>query len=149
MQINAIRKVMSLAAVLAVVAGTTAAHAQSQTEGGVSGSFDQPLKTVQMTETDDEHTYTIKIDGDDVSAEVDGKAVPKDRVRSRNGRVEILDENKEVIKTFNVRPTTSFYASPRFRVETLQRRSSRASKALVATLKRAAGTSGSLSHPRP
>jgi hypothetical protein len=101
-----VRRWMGVAALLAAVAGTGVANAQSG-EG-----FDKPLKgqksaqgghaTMMMSESDDEHTYTVRIDGDTTTAEIDGKAVPKDRVRNKNGKVEILDEDGKVIKSFNL-----------------------------------------------
>jgi hypothetical protein len=136
MQINntSVRRVMSLAALVAAVAGTSVASAQ-QSDDNVRGSFDQPLKakgsqssggaktTMMMSESDGEHTYSVKIDGDKVTAEVNGEAVPAKRVRQRDGRVEILDEDGEVMKTFNTRGigmTQPFAAvAPRFRVEAI------------------------------
>jgi hypothetical protein len=128
MELSSVRRVVSLAAVLAVLAGTAAAQAQSSVEG----SFDQPLKgqagksTVRglttIKENDDDHSYSVKIEGDKVTAEVDGKELPAKRVRQRNGRVELLDEDGGVMKSFNIRTfaATTPFAGPRMRVETIQ-----------------------------
>ncbi|HYE60780.1 MAG TPA: PDZ domain-containing protein [Phycisphaerales bacterium] len=133
MQINgtSMKRVMSLAAMIAVMAGTAAANAQ-EGDDRMQG-FDQPLKgrrgqesratsTTVMSESDGEHTYTVKIEGDKVTGEIDGKELPEKRLRQRGGRVEILDENGDVLKTFhtNVVVRNLYGAAPRFRVETLE-----------------------------
>lgn len=123
---------MGLAAMIAVLAGTAAVNAQ-EGEDRMQG-FDQPLKgrrgqegnarsTMVMTESDGEHSYTVKMEGDKVTAEIDGKQVPAERVRKRGGRVEILDEDGDVLKTFNARvmgTTPLATGGPRFQVETLR-----------------------------
>src|SRR5262249_6842860 len=83
-------------------------------EKPMKGSFDQPLQAddegqgesntdVMVSESDGQHTYVVKIEnGKVVSAEIDGKKVPKSRVKNKNGRIEIFDEDGNVLKTFNV-----------------------------------------------
>lgn len=77
----------------------------------LKGDFKQPLKEVRgekfqsqtmISESDGKNTYKLSINGDDVSAEVNGEAVPSDRIRRKDGKVEILDANGGVIKTFSV-----------------------------------------------
>jgi hypothetical protein len=55
------------------------------------------------SESDGEHTYTVKIqNGKVVSAEVDGKKIPKSQVHNKNGKVEIVDQDGNVLKAFKV-----------------------------------------------
>ena len=105
-------RLMSLAGALVLLAGAGVAMAQD--EKPLKGSFDQPLQpeedtqaeggsNMMMSESDGEHTYTVKIEnGKVVSAEVDGKKIPKSHVHNKNGKVEILDQDGNVLKTFNV-----------------------------------------------
>jgi hypothetical protein len=133
MQINttSVRRVMGLAALVAAVAGTSIANAQ-QNDDNVRGSFDQPLKaskapkaaqsgrsTMTIKESDGEHSYSVKIEGDKVTAELDGEELPSNRVRQRDGRVQILDEDGDVMKTFDTKVVTQPFAAaaPRFRFE--------------------------------
>ncbi len=103
---------------LAVAAGSAAAQ-----QGGtkVEGDLDKPLKARQrsaqaggggghsgqsimsLSQRDGDRTVEVKIvDGDVESAKVNGKEVPKDRVRRGENKVEILDENGDVLHTFHV-----------------------------------------------
>jgi plasmid maintenance system killer protein len=113
LQPTSVRRVLCLAGALALSA---AAPAIAQEEKPLKGSFDQPLQNdaqgdsesqMMMSESDGEHTYTVKIANDKVvSAEVDGKKIPKSRVRHKNGKVEILDEDGNVQKTLNAHVMT-------------------------------------------
>jgi hypothetical protein len=104
-------------AALATLALAGAAFGQSAQSGG--GGFDQPLttkkrsaqtqpKTVEgrttmmMRQQDGSNDYELRIEGDDMSAKVNGKAVPEDRLRKRGQTVEILDENGDVAARFQV-----------------------------------------------
>jgi len=133
MQMNtaSVRRVMGLAALVAAVAGTSIASAQ-QNDDNVRGSFDQPLKaskapkaaqgghsTMTIKENDGEHSYSVKIEGDKVTAELDGEELPSNRVRRREGRVQILDEDGDVMKTFDTKVVTQPLAAiaPQFRFE--------------------------------
>ena len=96
-------RALTLAGALVVLAGTGAAMAQQ--EKPLKGSFDQPLQgnhagqqedsssTMMMSESDGSDTYTVKIQGNDVSAEINGQPVPKDQIRHKNGKIEILDKD--------------------------------------------------------
>jgi hypothetical protein len=120
---TSVRRTAGLAAMLALMAGASLAWAQQ-------GEFDQPLKrkatsssTTMISESDGEHKYTLRIEGDKVTAEVDGKEVPKDRLRKRAGRYEILDQDGGVIKSFDQAPILRdlpMAVSPRFQIETLE-----------------------------
>lgn len=77
----------------------------------LKGDFKQPLKEVRgekiqsqtmITESDGKNSYKLSINGDDISAEVNGEKVPAERIRRKDGKVEILDANGGVIKTFSV-----------------------------------------------
>jgi len=84
------------------------------------GDFDKPLKrstvrtapqqagqpqtrssTVIKEDAGDDE-YELRIQGENVSASINGKAVPEDRIRRSDDKVEILDRNGKVIKTFSV-----------------------------------------------
>ena len=73
----------------------------------LKGSPDQPLghaesstkssSSVTMIQSDGENTFKVSIvDGEVVTADVNGKAVPKDRIRQRDGTVEFLDDKGNV-----------------------------------------------------
>ncbi len=63
-------------------------------EGGAAST------TMVHESSDDGHEYSLRIDnGQVVSVQVDGKEVPKNRLRQSDGKVEILDENGEVMHT--------------------------------------------------
>ncbi|MBU6412090.1 MAG: PDZ domain-containing protein [Planctomycetes bacterium] len=77
----------------------------------LKGDFKQPLKEVRgekiqsqtmITESDGKNSYSLRINGDDVSAEVNGEKVPAERIRRKDGKIEILDANGGVVKTFSV-----------------------------------------------
>jgi hypothetical protein len=112
LQLTSVRRLMSLAGAIVLLAGAGAAMAQE--EKPLKGSFDQPLQpeedtqaeggsNVMISEADGQHTYSVKIEnGKVISADVDGKKIPKSRVHNKNGKVEILDADGNVVKTFNV-----------------------------------------------
>lgn len=97
------------AALLVAAAGLPAHAAQPQDEEELQGSFDQPLdkggesgpqsKTV-IQSSDGNDTYKIEISGNKVKAWHNDKALPKDRVRRTKDKVEILDADKNVVKSF-------------------------------------------------
>lgn len=116
-----------VAAAFLLACGAPAALGQ---QAELEGSFDQPLSAraraggqgaapsqpavtsrSTMTFSDGTNTYTVRIEGDKTTAEVNGKAVPGERVRERRGEVEILDEQGGVLHTFT-RPMTRA-AAPR------------------------------------
>lgn len=105
---------LSGAAALALALG---APALAQQGGGGSGGsgFDKPLhahKATQsqntmssatvMREDDGDNSYELRIQGDKVSAKVNGKDVPQDRIVREDDQVKILGKDGEVLKTFNV-----------------------------------------------
>ncbi len=99
---------------------TAKARAKSSgTEGGgLSGSFEQPLGGsggheaiassdgasvfLHASQSDGDDTYEITVKDGEVSAKVNGKAVPEKRIRRSDGRIEILGDDGEVLATFNV-----------------------------------------------
>ena len=74
------------------LAGHGEAHA-----GGQSGSF-----SMKMIESGPEGNYSLTIENDKVRAEVNGKPVPQDRIRRGKDKVEILGDDGQVLKTFNL-----------------------------------------------
>jgi hypothetical protein len=108
---------MAAASVLAL-----AGNAMAQTRGGGGGGdFDKPLNertpraaarqgqpgsqsrsitTLQKTEGDNQ--IELRIENGELSAKVNGKKVPEDRIRRKGARVEILDKEGEVLTTFMV-----------------------------------------------
>lgn len=57
---------------------------------------------MRMSQADGDNNYSVSINGDDVSAEVNGKPVPADRIKNENGKVTILDEDGKPLTTFHV-----------------------------------------------
>jgi hypothetical protein len=112
LQHTSVRRLMSLAGAVVLLAGAGAAMAQE--EKPLKGSFDQPLQpdedaqaeggsTMLWSESDGEHSYSVRIqNGKVTSAEVDGKKIPKSHVHNKNGKVEIVDQDGNVLKSFNV-----------------------------------------------
>src|SRR5436190_12734542 len=111
LQPASMRRVLTLAGALALLAGGTAFAQQSKDDQDLKGSFDQPLQsddaqgesnaTMMMSESDGQHTYSVKIENGKVTnAEVDGKKIPKSRVKNKGGKVQILDEDGTVLKSF-------------------------------------------------
>lgn len=109
------KMLLGACAAMILAAGAGTAMAQASGGGGLSGSFSQPLNnkktrvasgqnntTMMISESDGDDSYTLKIAGDEVAAEVNGKKVPKDRVRRSGDKVEILGKDGDVIHTFKV-----------------------------------------------
>lgn len=80
--------------------------------GGSAAEPAQPGSTgsgrsvmIQQTTGDDGREYSLRIeDGKVVWAKIDGKEVPKDRIRHEGNTVEILDENGKVVHTAEIAP---------------------------------------------
>jgi sulfur carrier protein ThiS len=105
-----------------LAAGVTAALLLSAAAGSalaqgaaVGGSFDQPMtakgarapagaarSTIMMRTTEGDDTYEVSIVDGEVTAKVNGKAVPADRIRRSKDKVEILGKDGNVLQTFNV-----------------------------------------------
>ncbi|MDI1288500.1 MAG: PDZ domain-containing protein [bacterium] len=103
------------ALILAMLAGAPAALAQNSTDKQpLQGGFDKPLKSksahrsgnsktvMSMTEDDGENKYHVRIDGEDLSAEVNGEKVPAERIKRDDGKVIILGEHGETLKEFAI-----------------------------------------------
>ncbi|MEK6701076.1 MAG: PDZ domain-containing protein [Planctomycetota bacterium] len=89
-------------------------------EKALRGGFDRPLNrnaragarpeqdarggrsTMSMTQSNGKDTVSVHIEDDEVTAEVNGKSVPKERIRRHDDAIDILDERGEVIHTLNV-----------------------------------------------
>lgn len=82
-----------------------AAHAQNEK---LEGDLRQPLivtrggPSVKMIENNDGDEWVLEITGGVVTAKHNGKAVPADRIRRGDGKIEILDDKGDVEKTFEV-----------------------------------------------
>ena len=95
----------------AILAATGPALAQSS-----GGGFDKPLEskrrwsTVQpqgrssmtMRQQSDGRDVELRIEDGEMSATLNGKAVPEDQIRRKGNTVEILGEDGEVVTKFNV-----------------------------------------------
>lgn len=118
-----IRRWTILAAGLATIAGTAIAIAQPPSAPepppapapAHEDGFDKPLNgedqnnapisrgTSQVTINDGDHSYSVRTeDGRLTRVELDGKRLSQDRYRQRDGKVEILDEDGNVMKTIDV-----------------------------------------------
>lgn len=93
----------------AVVVAAGSAVAQS------SGGFDKPLKagqpaaggltsttTMMMRQDDGDDSYEIRVEGDKVTAKVNGKEVPQDRVIREKDQIKIVDESGKVLSSFHI-----------------------------------------------
>lgn len=100
---------------LPAMAQTTADDNQRDTKVlRLQGDLNKPLKpqrganrqrftsSTTITHMDGNNTYTLTIVDGETTAEVNGKKVPQDRIRSADGRVEILDERGETLTSFSV-----------------------------------------------
>lgn len=91
-----------------VLAACGQAMAQSEpTE--VQGSLDQPLVVESgsgvrmfLSEDDGATKYEVEVNGDKVVAKIDGKKIPAKRVKRSADKIQILGEDGEVLKTFDV-----------------------------------------------
>lgn len=107
-----------LAAAAALGLGACATSAQSSGGGSGSNEFSRPLGgapqgvtvmqpgaqtsvRVMMSQSSGDDNYEVSIDGDKITAKVNGKEVPKDRVRKNGDTIEILGKNGEVVSTFH------------------------------------------------
>src|SRR5262249_33598461 len=76
--------------------------------------FDKPLKagkspesttsttTMMMRQDDGDNAYELRIQGDKVTARVNGKEVQADRIQRDKDEVRILDKDGKVVATFQV-----------------------------------------------
>jgi hypothetical protein len=90
-----------------------------------AGGFDKPLKSgggsaqggataraqgtgqggrnhIAISKSEDGDSYAVEIDGDQVTAKVNGKEVPRDRIRRTGDTLEILDKDGDVLTSFQV-----------------------------------------------
>jgi hypothetical protein len=95
-----------------VLSSTLVGVAAAAEPDDLKGDFKQPLKEVLsgsssksvtvMTESNGKDTYKVTITDDEVSAEINGEKVPAERIRRKDGKIEILDANGGVVKTFRM-----------------------------------------------
>lgn len=101
------------ALVLLAFAGAPA-FAQQTVEGQpLKGGFDKPLKApkagqsnskfvMSMSEDDGENKYSVRIEGDDVSAKINGEEIPDNRIKREDGKIIILNEDGQPLKEFAI-----------------------------------------------
>ena len=102
---------------LALLAGAPAALAQDAGEPAkqpLTGDFAKPLTrqrahantdakvVMSMIEDDGHNKYSVNVEGDEVTAEVNGEAVPAERIKRTDDKIIILDEHGETLKEFTV-----------------------------------------------
>lgn len=63
---------------------------------------DKAMFQMSMTESDGTNTYTLSIINDDASAQINGEAVPGDRLRKKGSTYEVLNKDGKVVHTFRV-----------------------------------------------
>jgi hypothetical protein len=118
--IRARRTILSAACILALTAGGAAAQSAGGGGNDDGADFKQPLgakrapraragqpgaqgrsfMTMRQTEGDDE--YEVTIEGDQITAKVNGKSLPEKRIRRSDDTVELLDREGNVMTTFQV-----------------------------------------------
>jgi hypothetical protein len=103
------------AGALALMAAAGTAAAQAKVEGDLTkpmgkvrarsaqGGGQSGQSIMSLNQSDGDQTFEVRIvDGEVESAKLNGKSVPKDRIRQSDNKVEILDGDGNVIHTFNV-----------------------------------------------
>lgn len=106
------------AAVLALAGAAGSVFGQSAPEPGKKApkheEFSKPLgkganaepgrraTQTHLSETDGDDRYELTIRGDEISAKINGKKVPADRIRREDDTVQILNEDGDVVKEFSV-----------------------------------------------
>lgn len=112
---NMMTRVLGMGVAIAALAGTAAAQSEFKKPLKPSGKAEQtPARsTTTMRQDDGENQVEVRISGDEVSAKVNGKAVPSDRVVREKDRVKVLDRDGEVISEFSIgADTTVMYGVP-------------------------------------
>ena len=107
---------------LSLLAASACAQSSAGGSGKSSGNFDKPLTVtttvaeppvttdvrVLMSKNEGGDEYQVTIANGETSAKVNGKEVPKDRVRRSGDAIEILGKDGSVITTFNAATVHSF-----------------------------------------
>jgi hypothetical protein len=99
----------------ATLVASVAGVAWGQGAAKVEGDLEKPMKLRQkaggaggqsvmsISRSDGGQTIEVRIeDGKVTSAKINGKTVPEDRIRHKAGKVEVLDEDGDVIQSFSV-----------------------------------------------
>ena len=109
-------RVIGMCALLALSAGAAVAQDQSEFKKPLARTHDaapsQPSSggnswTVIRSSDDDGDSYEVTINNGEIAAKVNGKAVPADRIRRSDNKVEILDKKGNTVKTFDVTVNSS------------------------------------------
>jgi hypothetical protein len=107
---HALSRIFVGAGAIALMAGSTLAQdewaprarkAQASQNAASAPSAESGSTNMVITE-DDGTTTQIILRGDEVTAFVNGKRVPADRIEEGDGKIRVLDENGEVISEVNV-----------------------------------------------
>lgn len=104
------RNAFTIAALAGAVLAGAAFAQDAKNAPTLSGSLDQPLNQqesmgfsqLSITQVENGKSYALTMNGDKVSAEIDGKKVPQDHIRRHNDRVEILGDDGSVEHTFRI-----------------------------------------------
>lgn len=118
---NHIQPLMLSAIAGLCIAGTALAQQEAKApERRVQGTFNEPLEshawahseargrnssqhnTILMTVVEDDQTYSLKMINNEISAQVNGKEVPRERIRRKGDKIDILGENGKVLHTFKI-----------------------------------------------
>lgn len=111
------RNMRRMAALTGLIALAGSALAQQGGADRFEGSLDRPLRAAQqaqppatvqsgyvyMAETDGATRYEVEVRDGVVTAKINGREVPAERVRQGDGTIDLLDRDGKVLKTFNVR----------------------------------------------
>ncbi len=106
-----------MAALTGLIALAGSALAQQGGADRFEGSLDRPLRAAQqarpsatvqsgyvyMAENDGATRYEVEVRDGVVTAKINGREVPAERVRQRDGAIDLLDRDGKVLKSFNVR----------------------------------------------
>jgi PDZ domain len=57
---------------------------------------------IEMSQSNNNDTYSVKIKNDQISAQHNGQPIPPDRIRKKNGVVELLGKDGDVVATFHI-----------------------------------------------
>lgn len=117
MKTNHMVKLGLLAGMTAGLCLGTAAQAQDETKPReVRGELLKPLKgsapraaqdtqnhsTLVMSRNENGDEVTVRVENGEMTATRNGKAVPADKIRKSDNKIEILGDNGEVVSTFNI-----------------------------------------------
>lgn len=115
---NSIARLFATIAVVGSAAGLASAQQSTSrtlsrwsADAPASQSSSSSSSTLHVRSSGDGDDYELVVKDGEISAKINGKAIPSDRVRETRGGYEILDENGKVLKTFRI-STAGPAASP-------------------------------------